>query len=247
MRHARLLGVVLAACGDDIPARGPWAEPTLVIALDGDDPTITGDQLYFEHASQDIHVVTGDWSAPSVPVPALDTPAWDATPEVSADGLAMLLASDRGGDLDLYESTRPSRTAQWSTPTRIDELASADLDFSATMSADRRAIVFVRPDNGRDLYASSRASASVAWSEPARLVELATPGDDSEPHLSADGLDLVYASNGDLVEARRPARAEPFEIVATFATPEDDTNPWMSADRRTLYFMRDGSLWKTTR
>jgi hypothetical protein len=80
-----------------------------------------------------------------------------------------------------------------------------------------------------------------------RLAELATPGDDSEPHLSGDGLDLVYASNGDLVEAHRPTRDAPFEIVRTFATPEDDTDPWMSADRRTLYFMRDGSLWMTTR
>lgn len=256
MRRATIL-LGLVACGDE--PLGAWQAPVSIAQLAGDDPSLTGDmlELYFNHDSQDIYVMTrmslDEPFSDASPVIELNTPMWEATPEVSADGLVMLLASDRnGGNLDLWLSRRTDRGAPWGPPVIVQDLASPEHDFSASMSADELAIVFARPSNGRDLFAASRGARGEPWSEVAQITELVTSADDSEPHLSSDGLTIVFSSTrpglGSTYEARRESRTTPFGAPIPIEVARDGVDPWMSPDRRHLFFMRGaGELWMSAR
>lgn len=87
--------------------------------------------------SQDIYVseVRPDGSyGPGVPVAALNTSSEDQQPNVSRDGLTIVFASNRDGNMDIFTATRPSLTAAWSTPRNL----SVQLAFPTAASAETR-------------------------------------------------------------------------------------------------------------
>lgn len=261
------IGVLWFGCGGTPETElldASWEAPTLIATLEGDDPTLTGDllELYFDHTSDDIFVMTradldAPWSTPAIVI-ELSGPAGESTPEVSADGLTMLLASDRAGGLgalDLWMATRETREAAWSTPVAVLELATAEDEFAASMSADERTIVLTRNATARDLHVATRESATDPWPSTTPLAELNTPGLDAEPHLSSDALVVYFASDRggsvDLYAARREALDRPFDVEALpgdVNTSAAESDPWVSLDERTLFFIRDDNqLWMATR
>ena len=93
----------------------------------------SGAQLFFNHNPQpvagggDILVSTqapdGSWGA-AVPVTELNsTTATDQRPAISHDGLEIVFFSNRdgsvGGSVDIWQSSRPSVDAPWTTPTNV--------------------------------------------------------------------------------------------------------------------------------
>jgi hypothetical protein len=94
---------------------------------DGDAPT----------GSQDIFMskLLPDGSyGPGVPVAALNTTFEDQQPNVSRDGLTIVFASNRGGNMDIYMATRATTADEWSTPRNL----SVDLHFPTAGSAETR-------------------------------------------------------------------------------------------------------------
>jgi WD40-like Beta Propeller Repeat len=101
----------------------PWGAPELITSLDTDtfaeaNPYITGDglTLWFDSdrdggmGDHDIYISTrtgtqADFGPPEL-VPELNSPARDADLWVSSDGHTAFLASKRGGDAEIYQSTR---------------------------------------------------------------------------------------------------------------------------------------------
>jgi hypothetical protein len=87
--------------------------------------------------SQDIYMsqVNPDGSyGPGVPVAALNTTFEDQQPNVARDGLSIVFASNRGGNMDIYIATRAKVTDDWSTPRNL----SVDLKFPTVGSAETR-------------------------------------------------------------------------------------------------------------
>lgn len=256
---------------------GPWGQPS-VIALapptsSDDDPSPTDDrlELYINSSREgnvDVYVATrastsAAWSVPAV-VPVISSSANETTPEVSYDGLTMIVASDRAGTTggnDLWQSTRTSRAAAWDTPVRISELSSTGSEAAGNMTPDGLAVVFssTRAGNGSpDLFYAERDSPTAAWREPIELAAINTNGHEGSPFLSADKLTLYFDTdrNGslDLYTSRRASTSDPFPAPAPIVeinSPDNEQDPWVSLDGRRLWFSsnRGGTnrLWEATR
>jgi len=87
--------------------------------------------------SQDIYVsqMGPDGSyGPGVPVAALNTTFEDQQPNIARDGLSIVFASNRGGNMDIYIATRAKVTDEWSIPRNL----SVALKFPTAASAETR-------------------------------------------------------------------------------------------------------------
>lgn len=256
---------------------GPWGQPTVVALAPptntDDDPSPTDDrlELYINSSragNVDVYVTTrvsttAAWSLPAV-VPMISSTANETTPEVSYDGLTMIVASDRAGTIggnDLWQSTRASRAAAWDTPVRIAELSSAASEAGGNPSPDGLAIVFssTRAGNGSpDLFYAERDSQAAAWRAPIELTALNTNGHEGSPFLSADKLTLYFDTDRggslDLYMSRRASTSDPFPApvpIAELNTMDSEQDPWVSSDGRRLWFSsnRGGTnqLWEAAR
>lgn len=118
--------------------RGTKFSPALLTTPDGGFLFYSSDHNGQEFpGSQDIYVSEmrpdGSYSS-GVPVSALNTTFEDQQPNVSRDGLTIVFASNRGGNMDIYMSTRSSLTAEWSAPRNL----SVTLAFPTAASAETR-------------------------------------------------------------------------------------------------------------
>jgi hypothetical protein len=92
-----------------------------------------------------------------------DAVANDIQPNVRADGLELVLSSNRAGTAgaqDLWVSTRASLTAPWSTPANLGTAVNTTAAESRpSLSGDGRQLLFGRapgPEGGSDIYVTSR-------------------------------------------------------------------------------------------
>lgn len=127
-------------------------------------------ELYFERGSSnvatDIFVVTVDASGatlgPAVAVTELNSGDADGRPTVRFDGREILLHSNRdgrGGDFDLFVSTRQSPNHPWSTPVPVDGVnAPAPIhEIHPYLARDARTVVFVRGQGlANDIWMATR-------------------------------------------------------------------------------------------
>ena len=105
-----------------------------------------------------------------------DPDAKDQDPSLTADLLEILFFSDRGGDEDLWTSTRATRDAPWQPPTAVVELNSDSPEQSPAISRDGLRLWFYSRREPPGIWYSERASRSEPWSEP-----VAIPIDVQEP------------------------------------------------------------------
>jgi hypothetical protein len=106
-------------------AEGTW----LFYSDNYDGDTATG--------SQDIFVseMGPDGSyGPGTPVAALNSTFEDQQPNVSRDGLTVVFASNRDGNMDIFMSTRATTADEWSAPRNL----SVELQFGTSGSAESR-------------------------------------------------------------------------------------------------------------
>jgi hypothetical protein len=267
-------GVSVDAPSDPIDAAdaaaplGPWGAPVpvAITPVADDDPSATGDllELYFNR-TQDIWVVTRPattmpWGTP-VRIAELSSPENDTTPEVSHDGLAIYLASNRPGGLggnDIWCATRADRNALWSAPVLVPELNSTAIETSSATTDNLTMVLDSSRGLSADIYLSTRASPLDPWGVPTVLSPPSGATDDTNPSLTADRLELYFDSDrtGD-AELHVAARADgsaafaAAELITELAAPGLDNDAWISPDRRTLLFTsdRDGTvrLWQATR
>ena len=212
------------------------------------DPTMTADEreLYFAsnpNTDWDIWVVqrassTALWETPSKVV-ELSSAYLDETPEVSADGLTMYLASARPGGAageHLWVSHRATRADPWDQPVPVTDFVGGDKDLSPTWARDQLLMVFASfHGSDWDLYATTRASTADPWGTPTPLTELNSSQFDWDPALYLDGKSIVFASRrlgtaNSLFYATRAAVTDAFSVPqpATELNVNDDADPWLS-------------------
>jgi WD40 repeat protein len=126
-------------------------------------------QLYFSSgpnpASLDIYVTEqekdGTWSNPENLV-VLNSAVDDSSSAIRFDGLEMIFASRRGGDLDLYVTRRNHWWEPWSPPENLGATVNTTSgEFSVYLSPNGRTLYFASDRPGGfgnfDLYASTRS------------------------------------------------------------------------------------------
>ena len=220
------------------------------------DPTLTADELelYFSsnpNTDWDIWVVkrassTAQWVPPSQ-VAELSSDSLDETPEVSADGLTIYLASDRAGGSageHLWVSHRATRAASWDPPVPVTDFVGGDTDLAPTLSHDQLLMVFASLHGSDwDLYATTRSSTTALWGTPYPLAELNSPQFDWDPALYRDGTSIVFASRrlntaNSLFYATRATVTDTFSVPkpATELNVNDDSDPWLSNDGSHIVF-----------
>jgi Tol biopolymer transport system component len=225
------------------------------------DPTLTADELelYFSsnpNGDYDIWLVkrtgTASWGTPAK-VDELSSTSLDETPEVSADGLTIYLASDRPGGKfageHLWVSHRATRTAGWDPPTQVTELAGVDrsAEISPSLQKDQLMMVFASQQTGVDnwdLYMTTRQSTADPWGPPTALTTLNTPQYDWDPAVYRGGNSIVFASRhlgglNSLFHATRGSAAESFSApqeATEFDVLGNAADPWLSDDGKHIVF-----------
>jgi hypothetical protein len=259
--------VVVADAPPDTIGMGPWTNIAPVLPgspVGDDDPTLTGDllELYFNR-NADIYVATRTaldqpWSTPAR-VDELSSTGNETTPEVTSDGLFMLIGSDRTGTIgadDIWVSTRASRTAVWSTPVHVDELSSTTENAASAPTDDRLTIVQIGNPSGTDvqMYAASRATATGTFSSPLAIPGANSAQADYSPMLSQDRLTLYFDSNRsgneELYVATRTTATGTFAtpaIISELSTTAEETDPWVSPDGHHMFFVRANVLYEASR
>lgn len=267
-----------SACG--IPTATAFSSPTILTAVNsaGNDtgPEVTNGQLslYLHsdrvggYGSFDIYVSdrasqTDDWGTPVNLGTNINTTFDDRAATVSSDGLTLIFASNRGGDFDLYISTRSSVNDGWGPASNMgNTINSADMDVGPSLSEDGLTLLFSSTRPGglglSDLYMSTRASAADAWSAPVNFGATVNTGFlEVAPDISCDGLRMYFQGGSDLVYTERPSLTAPWStptiIPSPVTTSDIESTPSISADETTLYFSsnRPGSdsldIWQVTR
>lgn len=271
-----------SACGT--PLANAFASPTILTALnsagyDGGVEVTNGQLSLYLHSdrvggygSYDIYVSdranqTDDWNTPINLGANINTIYDDRAATLSSDGLTMLFASDRDGDMDLYVSTRNSVDESWGPASNLgDTINSVYQDSGPSLSGDGLTLVFFsdRPEGSgsADIYIATRASVTDAWSTPVNLgATVNSVGFEVAPDISCDGLRIYFHSsrNGgfDIWMTERASLTDAWSVPTIIDTPvstiDIETGPSISADETTLFFASDrpGSdtrdIWQVTR
>ncbi len=256
--------------GDASPA-ATFNAPEIVAELaapgaDDDKPTLTSDRLeiYFL-STRDGGPGSGDvwrasranagdpWDPPSV-VGEVSSSSHEKSPAIAGDGLTLWVASDRSGGqggLDIWVSTRPDRSSEWSPPVLVPELNSPGDEIPRPPGQDGLVMpLAVRPPSSSDyqIAFAARASANGPWTAPVPRAEIDTANTDVDGFLSGDGLGLHFSSDRqskgdqDLFVASRPDVGGPFGSFAPIAelnSSHDDRDPWLPPDASEIYFSSD--------
>jgi hypothetical protein len=263
-----------------------FGPPQLVVELiasddsdtDDEKPTLTDDRLeIFFLSTRSGGLGGGDvwhatrttaadtWGAPSL-VAEVSSDAHEKSPAISGDGLTLWVASDRAGGrggLDIWVSTRTTRTADWLAPILVpalnspgDEIPRPPGQGGLVMPLGYRA----PSKNSYQIEVASRGALDASWQSPALLAEVDTANIDVDGFLSADGKVLHFSSDRqhmgdqDLFVARRDAVGLPFaafEPLSSLNTSHTDRDPWLSPAADEIYFSSDRSgelhIYRATR
>lgn len=194
---------------------------------------------------------------PPEPVLELSSPAAEASPAISADGLTLWLASDREpglGQLDIWRSTRADREQPWSVPENVPVLNSAQDDLPGPPGDAGAVLPFVSDRDGGVLqtYLAHAGAGGFDGAALEPLSSLWSPEASMEdPFLSQDGRLLFFrrappGGAGDLYVAWRRSGQSRFIDPApldTVNSAADERDPFLSSDQIRFFFtsaQRDG-------
>ena len=200
------------------------------------------------------------------PVDVLNTDANDDDPSLTADMLEIVFESNRGGNNDLYSSSRPSVDDDWDPPLPITELNDDAHDNTPELSADGLIVMFSssrRSGSDMDVFISYRSSRSDPWEPPQLVNELNTANQENAPTLTPT-LDQIYLCSsrpGDLMgqniwrsdvtmnEAELSFSAP--ELVMDVSTDNNDCSTAVSPDGLVILFDivddQNSAIWEATR
>jgi len=231
----------------------------LEMYVDGDGGQGLGDLCVLRRASPD-----EDWGPLESLGPVVNSPAWEFTASISADGLALYFASDRryGDDshFEMFVTTRATKNDPWGPPVRMGpEINGPDgANRGAWISPDNLELYINSTRSGGysvyDIWLAKRANANDPWDYAVNLGPVVnTASSEAYCSLSPDGLLLLYSAHfgttgtrpgsyglSDLWMARRASLSDPWQTPVNLGPmvngPASECMPVISADGRILYF-----------
>ncbi len=158
--------------------------------------------------------------------PMINSPAIDAHPSISVDGLSLFFYSVRSGgygNRDIWVATRATRDEDWTTLENVGPPVNTSYrDSGPGISADALTLFLDsdRPGGSgdSDIWVTTRATDSDPWGTPVNLGPVVNASSyDAYPNVSADGLVLFFQSD-------RPGGYGGNNIWMTSRETKDD--PW---------------------
>jgi len=203
--------------------------------------------------------LTDPFGAPENLRTAVNSPANEFAPSISADGLSIYFDSDRPGGLgssDIWVATRAATAEPFGPPRNVGApVNSAASDGLPGISADGLTLYFSSRRAGglgeMDLWAARRKKTSDPFTAAESLGAVVnSPHHDWGPSVSADGRYLFFMSDRpgghgsqDIWAAERASDSSPFgrpqNLGPSLNSPALDARPSISADGSTLFFMSD--------
>ncbi|MGE0550100.1 MAG: hypothetical protein AB7O24_15035 [Kofleriaceae bacterium] len=188
-------------------------------------------------------LVCGSWNAP-VRVAELSSTEADYSPAISADGLSVMLQSERGGVEGLYEARRQSTADPFDPPELNTKISSSSTDSHPTMSSDGLTLYFLSDRGGTfQIYVATRLTRSSEFADP-QLVASTAAFQLTGPSLSGDGTELFVTIRnaspdlGRVTDLDQPTAT--LELVSELNTADTDGFPSASGDGLTLFWEGNG-------
>lgn len=137
------------------------------------------------------------WGTPAK-VMELNTPMTEAPVYISPDGLEMIVSSDRGGNFDLYTTTRTSTSQPWGAPVALAAANTTGAEYDGFLSADGLTLYFSSDSSGGlELYTSTRATVGGTFGARAAIAEVNSTSNDEDVWVSPDQRTLIFTSDRD--------------------------------------------------
>jgi Tol biopolymer transport system component len=231
---------------------------TLIFGSDWPDGGGQGDLWVTTRAT-----VEDDWAEPVKLDHAINSPADEGSPSLSADGRSLFFSSFVGtprpgghGQCDIWVITRATTSDPWGQPENLaPPVNTPKHELTPFIWNDGKTLLFSSDRAGGvgtwDLWMTTREdTADDEWGTPVPLENVNHSGPDLFPTLSPDGRILLfqrgYGGSTDLWMATRKSMDEPFGPPKKAPAPvnipnSDDCNPHFSADGCTLYFASNRS------
>ena len=171
--------------------------------------------------------------------------------KVTGDGLAMYFTSTRSGNVELYFSSRMSRSDAWSNPiASVADRVSTRTTTRRSSQSNRKHVIFCSGDTvaSEALYAADRLDILQPWPTPTRVAELDETGISECDPMEPSPRRLYYSSNRgdgtyDIYTAHRSSAADPYgsrlAFDATNVPGVNDRDPWVSQDEKLMVFASD--------
>lgn len=222
---------------------------------DDDDPCLSRDQLevFFDSAragNDDLwtsrRASTSDpWPAP-VSVVVINSANSEEHPSLTADGLTLYFTSDRGGDPDLWFSTRADPRSPFGAPARVAVVNTPNSERMGSLDALDQSLFLssTRNTTNDQLFEARRSTPNQSWSIPVLVAEVAAPAGDPSVHVDDRGLAMYLvqgAGDSDLYWTTRTIAGSPWAAtipVSELNTSDAESDPWLSPDLRVIYFVR---------
>ncbi|MGE3544592.1 MAG: TolB family protein, partial [Kofleriaceae bacterium] len=182
---------------------------------------------------------------PPVMVPELSSSDRDYGPALSADGLSIIIQSDRDtlGN-ELYEATRASTSEPFGPPTRLLSLSSMVHDEGPALSSDGLTLYFASNRSaGFHLYVATRSDRGLAF-DPPQLVAATATYQVIGPSLSDDGTELFVTVNyptndlARITDLDQPTAT--LQMLTELNSAQTDGFPTISRDGLTLFWEGHG-------
>ncbi|MEZ4363768.1 MAG: hypothetical protein R3B48_26555 [Kofleriaceae bacterium] len=158
------------------------------------------------------------WSAPT-PMTELNSPAGDAQPTMSADGLRVCFTSLRPGGMgvnDIWCASRASKSVPFEQPINQAKINTPQYDWMPSLTSDGLTLYFSSDRSGNlELYRAVFSGGE--FTTPTAIASLNTTFVESGVDISANGLTLLFTSNRagnfDMFLSKRPNTASEFLTV----------------------------------
>lgn len=197
------------------------------------------------------------------PMAALNSMAVDRDPFISADGLRLYFATERGATSDVYVATRASVADEFGAPNPAFDLVSSGYDSRVSLTNDDLIAVEASERLGgagfSDLWIAARPSTSLGFTGFTRI-PFGTTNDAEQqldPEVNAQGTRVYFAYGFPqrLVYLSRPDVTSAFGPMTELLSGTGNCDPALSVDERLLLFGSnrpggpggDGDIWYTTR
>ncbi|MGE0872020.1 MAG: TolB family protein [Kofleriaceae bacterium] len=188
-------------------------------------------------------LVCGPWTAP-VRVAELSSTEADYSPAISADGLSLMLQSEREGLEGLYEARRQSTADPFDPPELCAQISSPSTDSHPTISSDGLTLYFLSDRGGEfQLYVATRPTRSSELANP-QLVASTAGFSLTGPSLSGDGTELFVtvtfasADLGHITGLDQPEAT--LDLISELNTAGTDGFPSISGDGLALFWEGNG-------
>jgi len=218
------------------------------------------DGMFYEDIYMSVNI-DGLWQSPIQLGATINSDVHESAIGLSADGQTMFLyiidvdsAYLYGGDIYISRL----KGDEWTKPKRMPEgINSSAYEYSATLSADERLLIFVSNRDGgvggRDIY-MSRKMPNGSWGKPENLSRINTRYDEDGVFFHADGKTLYFSSKGqkgmggyDVFKSTMSKKgrwSRPVNLSFPINTPDDDIYFVLTASGERGYYTsaREGGI-----